>query len=144
MFSSMNTPRLTGDVRDGFDVTDNMVPCVRTPPRGLSAGNSTSRISAPFTPSIPYISASRSLTNVYRLSMSSSRLRSFRMMCPKNISVSRLIAMRVAALNFSVIGLSARLFLRAFASSSSVTGLLLSAFELNRRRKTLVTSSSSF
>ncbi len=45
----MNRPRLTGEVRVGFDVTINIAPCVSTPPRGLSAGSETRRISGPVT-----------------------------------------------------------------------------------------------
>ena len=47
MLSRMYRPRFTGEVRSGFDVTARTVPCVRTPPRGLSAGRSTRRISSP-------------------------------------------------------------------------------------------------
>ena len=53
MLSRMNSPRFTGDVRLGFDVTASNVACVSTPPRGLPAGNSTRRISSPSTPSMP-------------------------------------------------------------------------------------------
>ena len=38
MLSRMNRPRFTGEVRSGFDVTTRTVPCVSTPPRGLSGG----------------------------------------------------------------------------------------------------------
>ncbi len=47
MLSKMNKPRLTGDVRVGFEVTTRAAPCVNTPPRGLFAGNATRRISGP-------------------------------------------------------------------------------------------------
>ena len=43
----MNRPRFTGEVRSGFEVTARTVPCVSTPPRGLSAGSFTRRISSP-------------------------------------------------------------------------------------------------
>ena len=49
MFSRRKSPRLTGDVRVGLDVTASTVPMVSTPPRGLSGGNLTSRISGPVT-----------------------------------------------------------------------------------------------
>src|SRR5262249_42127846 len=39
--SRINKPRFTGEVLSGFDVTTRNVPCVRTPPRGLSDGNVT-------------------------------------------------------------------------------------------------------
>ena len=51
--SRMNSPRLTGEVRSGFDVIASTVPCVNTPPRGLSAGNCTSRMSFPLTSEMP-------------------------------------------------------------------------------------------
>src|SRR5262249_17259478 len=47
--SSTNFPRLTGDVRVGFEVTARTEPSVRMPPRGLSGGNFTRRISSPIT-----------------------------------------------------------------------------------------------
>ena len=52
-FSRMNRPRFTGDVRVGFDVTTSTEPCVSSPPRGLSAGRVTRRISFPVTSAIP-------------------------------------------------------------------------------------------
>ena len=45
-----NSPRLTGDVRSGFEVTTSTVPSVSTPPRGQSGGRVTRRISLPVTP----------------------------------------------------------------------------------------------
>ena len=53
MFSKTNSPRFTGDVRVGFDVTASTAPCVSTPPRVLLAGNRTSRISSPVTSGRP-------------------------------------------------------------------------------------------
>ena len=47
--SNTNNPRLTGDVRVGFEVTASTEPSVITPPRMLSAGNLTRRISSPLT-----------------------------------------------------------------------------------------------
>ena len=49
----MNTPRFTGEVRVGLEVTASTVPWVSTPPRGLSGGSETRRISGPVTPSMP-------------------------------------------------------------------------------------------
>ena len=53
MFSRMNWPRFTGEVRVGFEVTSKTDACVSTPPRGLSLGSVTLRISLPLTPLIP-------------------------------------------------------------------------------------------
>ena len=53
MLSRMNWPRFTGEVRAGFEVTARIDPCVSTPPRGLSLGSVTWRISLPSTPGIP-------------------------------------------------------------------------------------------
>ena len=49
MLSSTNSPRFTGEVRVGFEVTTSTVPCVSRPPRGLPVGRVTRRISSPFT-----------------------------------------------------------------------------------------------
>jgi len=46
-------PRFTGEVRVGFDVTVSTVPCVSTPPRGLSGGRVTRRQRIAFTPGTP-------------------------------------------------------------------------------------------
>ena len=53
ILSRMKTPRLTGEVRVGFEVTESVVPWVRIPPRGLSGGRITFRISVPVTPGMP-------------------------------------------------------------------------------------------
>ena len=47
MLSRMNWPRFTGEVRVGLEVTSKIDPCVSTPPRGLSLGSVTLRISLP-------------------------------------------------------------------------------------------------
>ena len=49
MLSRINTPRLTGEVRVGLEVTISTEPCVSNPPRELSSGNLTRRISLPVT-----------------------------------------------------------------------------------------------
>ena len=45
MLSKMNKPRFTGEVRVGFEVTTSIEPWVSSPPRGLSSGRLTRRIS---------------------------------------------------------------------------------------------------
>ena len=52
-FASTNRPRFTGDVRSGFDVTSSALPWVSMPPRGLSMGRITLRISSPVTSGMP-------------------------------------------------------------------------------------------
>ena len=51
--SRMNWPRFTGEVRVGLEVTSKIDACVSTPPRGLSLGSVTLRISLPVTSLIP-------------------------------------------------------------------------------------------
>ena len=51
--SRIKTPRFTGDVRVGFEVTASTLPWVSTPPRALSGGNITLRIVRPVTPGMP-------------------------------------------------------------------------------------------
>ena len=51
--SRMNNPRFTGEVRVGFEVTANTLPMVNKPPRGLSGGSLTKRMSPPSTPGMP-------------------------------------------------------------------------------------------
>ena len=51
----MNWPRFTGEVRAGVEVTARTDPCVSTPPRGLSLGSVTLRISEPSTPGNPVV-----------------------------------------------------------------------------------------
>src|SRR4051794_30153097 len=53
MLSKTYRPRLTGDVRSGFEVVTSMVPWVKMPPRWLSGGNDTFLIWSPVTLSMP-------------------------------------------------------------------------------------------
>ena len=54
MLSRMKSPRLTGEVRVGFEVTASTVPSVRMPPRrDFRAADTTRRISSPITFVIP-------------------------------------------------------------------------------------------
>ena len=52
IFSRMNLPRLTGDVRFGWEVKVRMLPWVRIPRRGVPA-RETRRNSSPSTPGSP-------------------------------------------------------------------------------------------
>src|SRR5690606_6474019 len=61
--SRIHLPRLTGEVRVGFEVTVKMLACPNSPARGVPASE-TWRNSLPETPSIPYSLASGSLINV--------------------------------------------------------------------------------
>ena len=48
-FSRIHLPRLTGEVRVGFEVTAKTLACVRTPPRGVPTSE-TRRNDSPSTP----------------------------------------------------------------------------------------------
>ena len=52
MFSRIHLPRLTGEVRFGFDVAVSTLAWVNTPPLGVPA-NDTRRNQSPVTPAIP-------------------------------------------------------------------------------------------